>query len=358
MQISIFQKILPFSTEPGIKMLIPGTSVRATFYPTRIDFHDLSSALPVHLGAVVLDLEKPESTIQLNLEKGIITVSGESGRDYYRYTLSGWSQKGVLELNVLKGNLSFKGEGAQIQSDNLIVFDKPFQQISKAPFLEKISLGSHRKQDWELVMRRNDPIELFPILYKIAQWIPQQKPAVFEGTASLLPACCSAICSQERNGLIAPFQNLIRVAFEGLLSPTLVDEKYQGYALKPIAPNSLANPLALCVDTALLMRSLFLQTYDDSFKILPALPPEFHSGRALSLRLKDVAAADIEWSKKQLRRMVIRPVQEGELYLQFPKEIDSFRVRRSDRDRGIYYQNSDPIVLNSEEVLYLDHFQK
>lgn len=344
-------------------MLVPGTTLQATFFPTRIEFFELSQPQPVFVGAVTLDLHQPEyPTVQLDLEKGCIRVWGDSNQGFYRYLITAYSEDAPLALIVEKGDLSISAEGLNLYkkaaNSFLIEIAHPWVRREKPPLLEKISMGSHRKQDWNQMIRRGDLAEILPMWYQMAQWIPKQEPAVYEGTASLIPNCCQAIISNDRNGVLIPFENVFRACFEGLLSPTLFDNLHQGFLLTPIADKSGANPLALCVDGALLIRSLFVQRHGESFKILPVLPVSFHCGRALHLRLGNQGVLSMEWSKKQIRRIVFTSDMDGELYLQFPKDIDTFRYRRDEKDRGQWFQNGDAIPIQKDSVILLDRFQK
>lgn len=359
MQITIFEKFLPFSTRPGIKMLVPGTSICAKFYPTRIDFIEISGSQPKFLGHISIDLLKPKHpTVQLNLEKGWIDVWGESSGGFYRYRISAFSHSNALTITVLKGNVVLNPVGISFAQVETCCWKMALEgrYMPQKPLLEKISFGSHKKQDWDLVLQRWDMSEIFPFLYQLGQWIPQTAPAVCEGTASLLPACCQAIVKGSRNELLAPFEDLLRAGFEGLLSPTLSDDLHQGYQFLPVT--SKANPLAMCVDAALLVRSMLIQTEGPLFKVLPALPVPFHCGRALNLRLKDKGVLDIEWSKKLIRRMTFQSTVSGQLELRFTSEIESFRLRRSEEDKGEWLKNGDTIAIEKDTLLFFDRFQK
>lgn len=361
MQILISEKYLPFSTVPGISMLIPGTTLQATFFPTRIEFNELSKSQPVLVGAITLDLHQPEyPTVQLDLEKGCIRVWGDSNQGFYRFFLTAFSKDNSLEFILDKGDFTISSEGLSLHQKEKgrfeIKINQPWTRREAPPLLEKISMGSHRKQNWSQIVRRGDLAEILPIWYHIAQWIPTRTPAVYEGTASLLPYCCQAITNEERNSVLIPFENMFRVCFEGLLSPTLFDKLYQGYLLNPVLADT--DPLAMCVDGALLIRSLFVQSQGEAYKLLPVLPVSFHCGRALHFRLGDKGVLDMEWTKKQIRRAVFTSHMDGELYLQFPKEVDSFRLRHSEMESGQLFQNGDPIPVQKDSVILLDRFQK
>lgn len=359
MQIIISEKLLPFSTRAGVSVLLPGTSLRVTVYPTRIELHNLSTAFSKNLGAINIHLEEPAiPTVQLDLVKGCIRVWGESAQGYYRYNLS-FSEG--LHLQLENGSLELSGEALTLDKVSektwQIHTSEPYAHLTVRPKLERISFGSHRKQDMDLMQRRNDFAELFPIWFQLGQWIPNPGFAVYEGTASLIPACCTAI-QGNRNDIIKAFERLFRAAFKDLFSPSLKDELYLGFDLKPLAKNSLANPLQIVVEGALLIRSLLVQKYDETYFILPALPVAFHCGRALNIKLGDKALLDIEWTKKQLRRMIVHSNITGEIRFRFPSDIKTFRLRTHENDRGRFLNASDVITFEKDQSFYFDRFQK
>lgn len=311
--LSIAERLRPFSNELGTKVLLPGTSTRLTVYPTRVEFHDLSGTEPVHIRTEELPLRGPIEgfTVQQDLEKACVSVWGRSPDGHFRYSWSG----------------------------------------EKKPALERLSLGCHKKQDWTLVMRRFEMAEVFPFWYHLAQLVPPQKPALYVGTASLLPACCEAIVQRDRVHLLKPFQNLLRAGFEGMLSPRLHDTDYQGFELKELKGNP--TPLAHLTEGALLMRSLFFQREENRLLILPALPVEFHAGRLLQIRCGEYGTLDIEWTKKLIRRMVFVARKTGEIRFEFQKGIRSFRLQR-----GTRLSVDDVVCVEAGKEYLLDRFEK
>lgn len=362
MDITIAAKLKPFTDVPGTSCLIPGTSLRATVYPTRISLDDLSGALPVAVGVITIPLKAPSRpTIQLDLEKGALKVWGYAEWGYYRYHLSAF--EGVpLALVAERGDLCFQAEGCTLNEEGAgrwsIAISTKYQSIALRPHLERLSFGYHRKQEWPMVLRRHEMGEVFPYWFQLAQWCPPQQPASPEGTATLLSKCCEAITARDRTALLRPFENLLAAGFEGMLSPTLEDRLYQGYDLNSLQIDTALNPLSMLVEGALLMRSLVLQRYDDEIQILPTLPVEFHAGRALHLRVKDKGLVDIEWTKKQIRRVVFNPTVSGELRLTFPKQITSFRLRETERDSGRRVARDERISVTDGQQIWLDRFQK
>ncbi len=153
---------------------------------------------------------------------------------------------------------------------------------------ERLSLGNSKAQDWDLVKRRQDLTEILPIWLRLASLQPETP---YKPTAGTLIETC-AHC--DKTEVVPAFLNLFNAGFRGILSPRLFDDDYQGLA--PIAAD-----LSFFKESGRLIRALFLQETDDTISLLPKLPPEFHSGRFLTETI------DIEWTKKLLRRAIIRP---------------------------------------------------
>jgi len=343
--ITIAQRLRPFSTVPGTRILLPGSSVTAAIYPARVEFSDISGVQPESMGHYDLPIKGPvdKFTVQLDLEKQRVLVWGDSAEGFFRYQIH--SQP--LLVTWEKGDY---GDLSQLGMPKL---------TSKTPNrIERLSLGSHKKLDWGLVMRRFTMDEIFPVWFHMGQLVPKQKPAIFEGSASLIPKCCKAIIEGDRNQLLEPFENLLRAGFEGILSPRLVDSNYNGFELKEINPSGKANPLAMMVDGALLIRSLFLQREDDKYKILPALPVPFHSGRMLNVGCGSDGFLDMEWTKKTIRRMVFLAERDGEVNFVFQKELKRFRIYSDSKSQAKVLKTTDSIAIKKGETYILDRFEK
>ncbi len=213
-------------------------------------------------------------------------------------------------------------------------------KLGKLPAsIERLSLGSHKALDWDLCRRRLDLADILPVWFRLGQMVPSDGTLNFPALDKLEAA---------------PFLEKVFCAyFHGILVPRLFDEDHQGLfpAGKPIA----TAPLALLVEGARWIRTLFFQ---DNFKFLPNLPPQFHAGRLLHVQTKEGDSIDMEWSKKLLRRVVIRPGKSREVHIQLQKSLASFRVRRSAKDRGQRQLAEAQLSLEKGKVLFLDQFQK
>ncbi len=136
------------------------------------------------------------------------------------------------------------------------------------PATERLFLGCTKAQDWELMRKRCNSQELGPMLFFLGQQVP----------------CTDTVSISE----FTPMHML--PGAHGVYTQT---------------------------------RKLLI----DDTHILPALPPEWHVGRATGLRM-DAGTIDLEWTRNTLRRMVFHPSTDKPVDFVFPKQIRSFRCTK------------------------------
>jgi len=281
-------------------------------------------------------------TTQLDLEHGSVIVWGRSEDSYFRYHLYGAGDRLLFWLQ--KGDLQFVVESDCVQ----VCQAKPL--ASTIP-LEHLSLGVHKKQDWQLMCRRQDPEELVPLFYALGQWVNAPLPVhLNQGSLSLIPS------------LVPPdfeshFQKFFQVAFSapnGLLFPRLEDSDGWGFNL----PDSDAstNTASLAVALYHHLRSLLFAQKNNQFSFLPQLPKAFHCGRLIGLQTH-VGIFDLEWSKKCIRRVVIHAKADAEIALHF-RHVKTVRLcenTRGGNTRDLVANNR--LNLENGSVYLLDNFQ-
>lgn len=323
--IQIAARLRPFSHLPNTACLIPGTDTIVEVFPARIFLKDFEGKI---LKEVVLDVEGPlkQFTVMQDLERGCVTIFSEC----YRFHI------------LPDGQLSYaKHPGLP-----------PLQMH------ERLSLGSHKKQEWEAIRKRLDFREIFPLWFRLGGLLrlPERKEPN-AGMFSLLETCREAIEAHHPEHVIPAFERLFLAGFHGLLVPRLTDEDYQGI-IPAEAGQANGSPLYLLTEGAALIRSLFLAASDNEIAILPNLPPEFFAGRMLRLLCPPYGELDLEWSKKSVRRLVFRAACDGEVHLHFRSPIRSYRVRGSVREMGEVRTIGEPLEIKSGSTYLLDQFQK
>ena len=367
MHITIAQRLRPYSHTPGTFCLLPGSSLRFQVFPTRIVVDDISGPNPFPLMDFDLKLKGPakDFTIQQDLEKGMLKGWGHFDEGYVRYSIMPGKDPQTFVFQIERCpdsgirsdtlNHTFQPKQALAFSAGEIVSEVLPQTIKQN---NRLSLGSHKAQDWDQVQRRADLIEIFPFWYQLGKSLPKQSISKYEGTLQLLEKCSSAIENCRKLDVYQSFLNLFNAGFEGMLSPRLIDTQHQGFDISELSNTFEGSPLSLLTEGAQMISQLFVQQNDSEVKILPLLPPEFFCGRMTAMCCGVKGEADIEWSKKIIRRMIFRSDVNGPVLFTFQKGVRGFRLRCSTREKGERINVEKPIECQSGKTYYFDNFQK
>lgn len=325
-QIRIAQKLRPFSHRPNTVCLIPGTGYVVQACPTLFRIKDLSGNL---LKEMPLSVQGPldQFTMIQDLERGCVTIFSEA----YRY-------------HVLP---------------NLKIISRKNPGLPPLVSQERLSLGSHKKQDWESIVRRGDFKEIFPIWFRLGSLLKLPKREGKDlGMFELLKQCRDAVDSSASEKIIPVFRNLFLAGFSNMLLPRLFDEDFQGI-LPATAPLSEASPLYLLSEGAEIIRSLFISVENENkIAILPHLPPEFFAGRMVHLDCAGLGTLDLEWSKKTVRSVAFYSSQNAEITFKFRSSLRSFRLRQTLKEQGRRVACGDSLEIKSDRLYLLDQFKK
>jgi len=335
MRFTIAERYRPFSHQPGTSSVLPGTNLRFQIFPSLVRVFEEDTVVS-EINLAVLGPVK-DFTVQLDLEKGRIRVWGTASTGYMRYSIYPASTQ---EKFVLVQETGEKDKAPEC----------------KKVTLERLSLGSSKAQDWDMVKRRFDMTEILPVWFFLGQQIEEKDCAPAEGTAAFLHECRRAIISDDSRRLLEPFKLLFQSGFDGILAPRKTDSDHQGFHLPPVASDF--SSIALLSDGAKLIRSLFFSYNDCVVDILPALPVEFHSGRFIDLKCGTQGTLDMEWTKKAIRRVIFRANENGVIRFALSREINQFRLRLSETDRGQKLEPGTPIEIVAGKTYYLDRFEK
>lgn len=322
MKIKIAERLKPFSHQPGTRLVLPFCGTRIEVFPTLVRAGDKD--YPLSLTGPV-----KEFTVQLDLEKGCVWLWGFYQEGYHRFCL--WSEQGKLQISQVRG--SHKETAPALPKVNH----------------ERLSLGSHKKQDWCLVSRRRDLKEIIPHWLKLAQFLPKVETHE-QGTVGLLHQI-----PMDKNTVYDDLCRLFQLGFDGLLHPLLEDYLYQGVQVPSVKGDP--SPLALIVQGAQKIRGLFIEQ-GDTISILPCLPPQFHCGRFISIDLGQAGKLDIEWSKKMIRQMIFFSAVDQQQTFTFQKMVKNFRLREFSTDQGKIVPAGESCLFKSQTVYYFDRFQK
>ncbi|MGC1878624.1 MAG: glycoside hydrolase family 95-like protein [Rhabdochlamydiaceae bacterium] len=362
MKITIAERLHPFSHKNGTKFLLPQTSFSVQLFPTRLYFTDLEGDLESFF--LSFDFTGPVSdfTAELDLERGILRLFGTTREGYVSYLIFAKKEGICLKMEKIPREKvtcrrSFSSEPIELSKGESLLIPLPFKAFEQMRMEERLSLGGHKAQDWEMICRRFDFKEIFPLWLSLSHWIPLREEEGKGGNYLLLEKCRQRIDQREKEKVIESFQNLFLSAFDGVLVPRLDDTEYQGILPASEQQNLSHPPLPLLTKGAHLIRSLFFQEKGGKIGILPCLPPAFHCGRMIGVKTSN-ATIDFEWTKKKLRRMRISPFLDGEIDLNLPKGIRSCRVKQ--RRYGIEKLASGVLTLpiSGGKVIELDRFEQ
>lgn len=284
-KIKIDQPYAPFTHQPGAHIPVPGTDLVAVIDPARLEIGEFVLDLP--LTSHVTDF-----SAHLDLKKGIIFVYVTCGKEYWRY------------------HIKAAGQGIHI------VFDRGFTKrflipatVTRPLFLEEISTGIYKNQEWERLIKRGDLKEIIPLWFMASQWYKKDHPPEALGDFTM--------------------------GFSALFYPK--KREMTGYK----GPDGVF-PLTY-------LRSLFAQLEGDCLTLMPSLPKPLVCGRA-KLRLGDNCLVEMLWSNGALKKAVITPFMDQEVILDFPG--------KSCRFLGKEARKGQLLSCKKGIKLFLDHFSK
>jgi hypothetical protein len=277
------EKLHPFSHLPGTQCVIPGSDYTVQVFPTLLKVQG-KEEFPIGLTGPVEGF-----TVQLDLEKNCVFIWGTAREGYFRFRLEALEEG--LTLTLLRGP-SFQFGSKDLKPKDKILLATGGSR-TQTTTIEKLSLGCSKAQDWELIRRRTDLTEISPLLFLLGQKVPAKSPAS-----------------------ISDLKQCFLSSFSSLFFPHLTDPLHQG-----ITPSQATDPLALLPACYQLIRSFLI----NETHILPALPHDWHAGRALNLQTP-FGTIDLEWTKGMIRRMVFRPTTDNPVEFTFPKQVRSFRT--------------------------------
>lgn len=366
MRITIAERLIPFCHQPGTLAVLPGSGHLVQIFPCLIRIYELNRALPVQMADLSLALKGPvdQFTFFNDLEKGRITVSGMTSEGWIRYHLISSQDAKTIRLLIDRsppGGVRVSGKEGGVR-----LIDKEWLDLLEAtssfvpyqaPVCDRLSLGCHKAQDWELIHRRLGLEEILPHWHRLGQLIPQHKfPLIPEGTLLLLEECKRHFAYGNPEEAVKSWMKCFLGGFSGLLAPRLEDSDYQGLVPhQPISSLDLS-PLILLSEGARLIRQLFILQEKGILSILPLLLPNLPFGRLIDVPLEGGGAVSLEWSKKTIRKVIIESHQEGEIGLKFRSNVRSCRLRRHQKEAGERRNCTASLVLKKDCRYILDNF--
>lgn len=359
MQIQINEKLKPFSHCPGTCFLLPCTNLYFKIFPALIKVYQNDN----EIFEITIDIHAPlnDFTIQQDLERGCLIVSGKQANSIIRYVIK--AENNAIVFDLKKGpsegiNISYGKNKLSLLESNPVSIPFKSLEVFPAPIhFETLSLGNNKSQNWNQIQSRLDFKEIFPLWVRLSQLTPQAVSQPKGGTTHLLDQCRDYLNNTTRKDHILDFfKNFYLAAFEVGLSPSLTDNLFHGFNLPPVEKG---DPLYLLHKGCELIRSLFFDSKAKSNEILilPNLPSQFVSGRYINL-ICDFGVVDVEWSKGLIRRMLFKPNQNASLNFHFQSEIRSFRLKKLKSNDSIRHKANEPLSFEKDLNYFFDCFEK
>jgi hypothetical protein len=364
MQLTIREPLRPFSHVPGTSTILPGTFYQVQVYPCLIRIFDLRQAVPILMKEVWLNNKGPlkSFTVTNELEKGCIKVWGESIDGRIRYTLQRNRLGGVQIIadHVPDAGLSISYAEKTVILKKKESFDlikqsifEPYQQ----PACSRVSFGCHKPADWELVKRRLSLAEILPHWHYLGQLIPpfNNQETYVEGIGALFQQCHQIIQENRPEKTERNLLNLFQAGFKNILVPRSNDDDYQGIIPREMIANN--SPLFLLQKGFHLIQNLFIQQTEQTIHILPHLLPSFFCGRLLKVPLKKGGSLSMEWTKKTIRRLIVRSEEEQTLRFLFRSGVKTHRIQCIDQQgKAERVECGAFIHLNKNSFYHFDNF--
>lgn len=367
MKITIAERLHPFSHRPGTQCPLPLSTWQATIFPTRIVLQKIDAPSQSFTLDFAIQGPMKDFTAEIDLEKAVLRVFGSTTSGYLRYEIRR-SSDGILftfekiPSQTLNCTLQGKAISYQLGEKETLLIPVPAEAAPVSIPAERLSLGMHKSQDWDMVMRRFDLKEIFPVFMRLGAMVPSVPPTrSSSGTLELLNAFRTACASRAKLQAHAASEQWLLASFAGILVPTLNDTLFQGILPPSEASQENGSPLSHLIEGASLIRSLFFQETELHWEILTCLLPAFDSGRLINLATQNEETLSIEWSKHQLKKVIVQTRAPRTQVLRFPKEIHSFRLRKSLQEKGrVIELQSGQIALDlpAQGQLFLDCFKK
>jgi len=379
MLISIAERLRPFSHLPGTSTILPGCGYEVQIFPCLVRFYHLQEAVPVLLTELTFDLKGPiqQFTLCNDLEKGRLTISGITMEGWMRYHfISGQSKEWVcllVDRAPVNGFPVSQGDKRYVLRDkewlilrisvgDMLLEDRTMQTHSFEPYqvppCERLSLGSHKAQEWELIKRRFNLTEILPLVHRVGQLVPSQGTLnSSEGTLSLLYACQESLTHDKPEIGEKKWSHFLLGCFNSLLVPQLEERNYQGLVPFQGRIECSLSPLVILSEGSRLIRALFVRQRDHSLSILPYLLPCFSSGRLLDVPLEGGGSISLEWTKKTIRRLILYAGRDEELSLTFRSHVRDYLLRQHAKETGERKNCRSVLSLKKHCHYFLDNFQ-
>ncbi len=315
MNIKISERIAPYSFSNHTLLPIPNSRSTLEVRPNRIIFLiedrvesiDLQRTGPIKQFMTQLDVERERVVIQGSSLEGFFRVFIEQKDDF---------------IEVAFKNLPL--ERREIKSSRTkSIIDK-----------EKLFLGVTKSQDIDLIWRRKNCSEIFPIWFYLAQNFFHK--------------------NNEIVGEVDEIERHCYLHFKSLFIPQNCSDLHLGYKTSWLENRGAMDIFSIGYSA---IRSLFFRAEKDRFFFLEKAFPQFDRGKLLNIKTGPIVI-NIEWSKKKMRKMEVYSLEAQKIIINVGSRVNSCRVRVGKKQRGVSHKLSDQLIINANQNYVLDRFEK
>lgn len=340
LSIKIANRFKPFSHKYGTKATLPLSSYSLEAFPSFIRVSKEEEAvleINFSIKAPVLSF-----TVMQDIEKAKLYIYGVGGDGYFRFSF--WHSNENLHLKLERSHfeityaiqkiekLSFCSEleGVLNVKDELLFATS--EKALSLETLERLSFGSHKKQDMALIQRRNDPKEYLPLWFALGQRMKGAKPQ----NVSKVP--------------IEMLKRDFEMSYCDLFAKSNLELKHLGISTDK-------QPISL-YEGYEFIRALLVYEESGVYHILKQMPHMFDCGRVCDLKLEEGIFIDLEWSKKSIKKLHIKSSRKTSILLSFHKTLKACRETSVSLVKRTRVLEEDILVSLKTGKTVFDRFQK
>ena len=352
MQIKIRQKFYVFSHKLGGSFLLLNSNYFVKIFPGLLEFVDLNTKKDFK---IQLFFEGPikNFTISQNLKNGEIKVSFQTKNGFLSYKIIKREEFLIYFERVPSNKIELKFDKIRkISSKDEILL--PINPICDKKPTEFLSFGIHKKPEIELIKRRENLLEILPLIFLYSQFFSDIKSACIRKKC-IVRELTNKIINREKKDLEQSFLNVLNAHFFEAFIPRVNDEDYQN--IVPFVDEKDANPLHILRKLFYIIKLILIEQKPDEIFILPCLLTSFHQGRALNIQT-NIGSFDIEWSKKLLKKLIFRPSKDVKIKLNFQSKLKTYRLKTHLKEKGKIFKNKEIIFFEKNKTYFFDKFQK
>lgn len=339
-----------FSSTPGVKISIPGSSYVVQAFPTALRlFLCRQDGLDTVRDVTFPKLGPVQGwRVLLDAMRRILCIEGRGPAGFFRLRLD-LSSEG-LSMRSMKGPVELHDHEliSLKKNESLVLGQSPVGPRSFP--MPRLILGCNKAFNWDRISALPDMSEVLPLWYQFGYGglVADEPPSTLFGVL------LESIREKKRVDIFPAFDALFRAGTEGMFVPKKIDDLFLGYAL-PAWPEGMELS-TIQAHVCSLIRSLFLTEEGAVVDLLPCLPKECVCGRLLHEGLASGHTISIEWRKGVLRRMFMKAAHDGLVTFKASARSGYIRSLRTPMRKRPFLLG-EPLEVRQGEEYLLDNFQ-